>query len=493
MKFSYTALGSNNQKLTGVLEAESLDLARAELHKMGLSVIALSEATGDEQVGQKVEAVAPPATSAAEGAPAPAQAAAIVTYYFQGKDTQNKEVNGTIDAQNPYSAYKRLNTEYQFQVVNLYEHGTADPELNTYKKQFSEWNKKLKEEGIDLEKVRQQATVKSELADEGEKMAEEIVTEIDNFIINTKAILAEHKDQYSQAFLQEIETTLDRLERIRSSNNLKHITKVCNNLYELIAHPDQITDETAGQPKGKEYKSIVEKLKGSGFVKNKFQFLEAHKLGKKASKFGKVQGIFSKITSKLGGKADGEAAPKKRSMKWLSKLTAGMGADEKAGDETLLSYRDVVAAFFAYIKETNAILRRAKKQELSSTYQQYKKQRKDAKAAKKLRAQTHTQEGVGRDFSEFYMEVDSFLGWLLFFYLTYFFLVSFSLERNIGLSQELVVKTLSSPLIINISIFLVIAHLAFKLKVRLFRRNFLGSTFLLFFSLGIYAIIIANF
>ncbi len=480
MKFSYTALGSDNQKLTGIMDAESLESAHEELHKMGLSVISLNETTGDEQIE--------PSDTESQ------QADIIVTYYFLGQDPHGKEVNGTIDAQSSFSAYKRLITEYRFQVIDLYKHGSADPETASLKEKFSEWNVKLKEEGIDLAELRKKSDTKNELTDEGEKMAEEIVTEIDNFIVNTKAIINEHQSQYSKPFLQEITATLDKLERIRTSNNLKHITKVCNDLYKLIANPDQITEELTEKPEGKEYKSIVNDLKESGFISSKFNILEAHKLKSKAGKFGKVQGLFSKITSELKTGDSMQVRPlKRKKMKWLSKLGTGLVNENKTVINEDLSYRDVISAFFIYLKETNTILRRAKKQELSHVYKQYVQQKHDKKISAKIKVDTAVQESSAKDFSGFFMEVDSFLGWLLFFYLTYFFLISFSLERNIGLSRELVIKTLSSPLIINISIFLVFAHLAFKLKVRLFRRNFFGTAFLLFFSFGIYAVIIANF
>ena len=54
MKFSYTALSSQNKKLTGVMEAESLDGAQAELHKMGFSILAVNEISETAFEEQKV-------------------------------------------------------------------------------------------------------------------------------------------------------------------------------------------------------------------------------------------------------------------------------------------------------------------------------------------------------------------------------------------------------------------------------------------------------
>lgn len=467
MKFSYTALGSDNQKLTGTLMAESLELARNELHKMGLSVIALNEVK---------ENLTPTKTEARD---IKLENAGIVTYFFLTNDPEGKTVNGTIDAKDPYSAYKRLIAEYQFQVLDLYDYASKTPDMDTLKGQFENWNLNLEQEGIDPHPKR--VVKKNDLTEEGEKMAQEIVEEIDHFILNTKKILKEHQEQYSKVFLQEIEGTLGKLERIRSSNNLKHITKVCNDLYELISHPDALSAIVGEKEADQEYKQIIGSLKESGFVQNKFNFLEKKNLEQKAERFESVKGIFSKIQSKLG-KNTGNL--EKNLQKRNDYLKSSNSVDAQSDE---VSLKTILSNLFSYLKETNPILRRARKQDLRKSYELWKNQ------SKEVTVDSATINKEKRDFSQFFMELDSFFGWLLFFYLSYFFLISFSLERDIGLPKTLVFKTLSSPLIINVSIFLLVAHLALKLKLRLFQRNALGSFFLFSLFFGAYILVMANF
>ena len=483
MKLKYTALGANNQKLVGVLEAESLDAAREELHKMGLSVLDVNEISEEEYASQSQKTTEAQTT---EG---------ITTYYFVAKDPQQKEVNGTIDSKDPLSAFRRLITEYHFEVIDLYPQNSTDPAGQSLKGQFDEWRKVLESEGIDLSQKVSSGT-KGELEDEGEKMSEEIIAEMDQFIINTKKIMSDHKSQYSEAFFQEIEKKLDELERIRASNNLKHITKVCNNLYELISNPDAVKVNEEGEM-NKEYSDTVSRLKGSGFIANRFKFLEAHNLQKKALRFEKVQKIFAKIMKTINRKKAGEIDAqlqqkvKGRHAKWISKLTKEIKGDKSQSRPSLMQ---VIRKFFSYIGASNTIMRRARKQELFKSINEWKAYRKEKRNRKAAGVDTlEDGEVTGRDFSGFFMELDSFIGWLLFFYIAYFFLVSFAVEKNIGLPKELVMKTLASPLIVNISIFLIFAHLAFTLKVRLFRANFLGSLFLFFLSFGVYTLLMVNF
>ncbi|MBN2306542.1 hypothetical protein JXD20_01005 [Candidatus Peregrinibacteria bacterium] len=490
MKFKYTALGASNQKLEGVLEAESLDLARDQLHKMGLSIVGIEEISVEEAS----------AIEAQRGSPT-AKEAGIVTYYFVALNTQGKEVNGTIDARDPSTAYRRLLTEYQFKVLDLYPQDAPDPAAASLKPQFEEWNEGLKAEGIDL--TQKAFRKKSDLDEEGEEMSAEVVSEIDHFIINTKKVISQYSTQYSDRFLMEIQNTLGELERIRASNNLKHITKLCNELYELISNPDKI--ETEGATPNEDYQNTISSLKKSGFITNSFKFVQLHGLQKKLQRFEKLQTLMAKISTFLHrGKAEEiekkyATKIKKRRAHWLSQLTKSL---KTAGEERPTFFL-LVSKFFAYASASNTILRRARKQELLKTYAAWKEARKQAKEQKKATpaekaAESFPPEGIvpekpKKDFSGFFMEIDSFIGWLLFFYIAYFFLVSFAIEKNVGLSKELVLKTLTTPLIVNISIFLVIAHLAFTLKIRLFRSNFLGSLFLLFFCFGLYTLIIVNF
>ena len=195
----------------------------------------------------------------------------------------------------------------------------------------------------------------------------------------------------------------------------------------------------------------------------------------------------------------------KRRARWLSQLTSGL-KEKKEGEQTSILL--VVSKFLSFISAPNAIMRRAKKQEMYKAFTAWKEGRKQKKASKKESQPATDQKQTGlipdeisagkpvipkKDFSIFFMELDSFIGWLLFFYIAYFFLVSFSIERHIGLPEELVLKTLTTPLIVNISIFLIIAHLALALKIRLFRSNTLGSLFLFFFCFGLYTLLIVNF
>lgn len=477
MKFSYTALGKDNQKLTGTLTADSLEMAQAELHKMDLSILILNEAKEPTTPLSTFES--PKASDLKTEIKRPVE---IITYYFVGRDPQGKEVNGTIDSNDAYLAYKRLITEYKFEVIEMQIYQSAEGDGSSLKSNFEEWNIKLQEEGIDPHPKKAASSVKNELEDEGEKMAVEIVTEIDHFILNTKKIIAEHSQQYSKVFLNEIQASLGNLERIRSSNNLNHITKVCHDLYELISHPDLNSKDPGGDAENQDYQRMIENLKQSGFVENKSNFLNPTDLKKRAEGFKGIKGIFSKIQGKLNQETEELEA-------YTAEAKKPSDPSQKAVEHSL---RELGVKYFHFLSERNPILKRARKQEFDQAWAERKSFKNKLNLDRKQLEENSVVFKTEKDFSGFFMELNSFVGWLLFFYLFYFFLASFSLERNLGLSQALVVKTLSSPLVINISIFLLMAHLTLTLKLRVFRKNWMGTTFLFFFSMAIYMVLMAN-
>lgn len=460
MKFSYVAIGSDNQKLTGNLEAKSLEIARNQLHKMNLSVIALNKVEAHQaDVAANISKSAEPIQSKVK------PEAELITYYFVAKDPQGKEVNGTIDANEPYLAYKRLMTDYQFQLIELAPYSADGNHGTSLVRYFENWNQKLAEEGQNIH-PQKTAFVKNETEEQKPQMGDEVAAEIDQFISKTKRLLAEHSEGYSKAFLAQIEAMLGNLERIRSSNNLNHIAKVCREIYDLVSNPD-LSNADKDEAKKAHYQEMIAELKENSFLGHE-TLMESTKAsgGLKG-----IRGLFSKIHGQLDQNQALPSVP-------TTKLPV-----------TPPKRMELLKAYFSLTIERNPILKQAKRQ----AYEKLLREKEIFKVQQSsLQKASHPVSGP-KDFTAMFMEIDSFVGWLLFFYLAYFFVASFSLERNIGLSQALVAKTLSSPFVINVCIFLLFSHLLLTLKIRLFRQNILGSLFLFFLGYGAYALIISNF
>ena len=491
MKFSYTALTRDNKKISGVLDAENKDTAQAELHKMGVAIVSITEISEEEYERLKKEREA---VKVEKG---------IRTFNFEGIDPNGKEVEGTIDALDEYSAYRRLRIEYQFKVKNLYPVGAAEAEKEATKAALEGFEPRVQEEMAARE------IEEEEIEEEEAGINKEVVAEVDKVIINTKKTLEEHGDLFSMDLLAEIQNTLGELERIRTSNNIKHITEVSNNLYALISNPDKT--EEGKEVEDKTYKQLIGEIRDSALVRKEFE------LYKKAVKVTGLKKIFENIFKRLqeitapkekeAGKPPGFFGKLKLKIHaFLEKATKKKPpkiAIVKKPKKPKTRFGEFLEKFGAYMKAKSPVLKRTRQRELMKAFKALFGKKKAPKKATEEAAKPPEKEVKAkkikpkvkkkRDFTRLFVEIDSFIGWLLCFYIIYFFLVNFSLEKNIGIKQEFVFKTLKTPLLLNITIFLLIIHFTLRIRNLHFQKNALATFFLIALSLGIYTLLIVNF
>jgi hypothetical protein len=487
MKFSYTALTKDNKKITGVFDVADEEAAKAELHKMGVAIITLKEISDEEYVALSKEKEVEK------------EEKGIKTFNFLAVDPNNKEVEGTIDAMDDSSAYKRLRTEYKFTVKNLYPTGATEVEKKAILLKLPQMETLLEQEK-EVAKEEAPGEEKEEVEEAESRISKEVIAEIDKVIINTKKAVEEHNDLFSTDLLQEIDEKLGELERIRTSNNIKHITEVSNDLYALVSNPDKLE----GEMESKDYQSLMTEMEESALVKKEFE------LYRKAIEASGVKKIFRKISNQIKKITETTDEEKKKagfftrikdkihtSMEKSAKAKAKRAAMKAKTKKEKTRFSEFTEKLSAYFKAKSPVLRRTRKRELAKAFKNLFGKKETEEVAKKEAAAKPVPEEKKapekRDFTAFFTEADSFLAWLLCFYVIYFFLVNFSLEKGIGLKPEFVFKTLASPLLLNITIFLLLIHFTLRLRNLHFRHHFFASLFLIVVSLGIYLLLIVNF
>lgn len=501
MKFFYTALTTDNKKITGVLDAPDRDTAQGELHKMGVAILSVNEISEEESERIKREQEEQKAKSG------------IKTFQFLAVDANAKEIEGTIDAVDDFSAYKRLREEYQFKVVNLFPEMATEAEKVRTRALIPGFEDQLSQQQA-FGKKDEKKSASQEAGELGEEdLNKEIIMEIDRVIVNTKKALETHASLYSTDLLLEVQTTLSELERIRTSNNIKHITEVSNDLYSLVSNPDKADAEAM---KSEEYQSLMSEIHESALVKKDFEMykkaIEASGLKRlfgdmskrlreitapKKDEKGEPTGAFAKFKASLHGWLE------KRAQKKMPKRAQINGAGKPKS-----KIGELFEKLGAYFKATSPILKQTRQRELMDAVKRLfggkktetvvpgEPEKPGVEAEKKAMP---AKKGVkaprrkGRDFTGFFVEVDSFVGWLLCFYILYFFMVDFSLEKKIGLGREFVYKTLKTPLLLNVTLLLLLFHFMLRIRNLHFRGNSAASLFLFFFGAGIYILTIVNF
>ncbi|MFH0820994.1 MAG: hypothetical protein V1908_04425 [Candidatus Peregrinibacteria bacterium] len=475
MRFKYTALSQNNQKVEGALTADSAALAKGELHKMGFAIIGLQEIpeTQYQELNKPREA-----TAGTVGAK---------VFVFSATDPQGKPIEGTIDAPEPYAAFRRLVTEYGFLVKELYPEKASAIERQAALTQIKTLEQKLNAEGIALPSPRPAG----ELELEEEPLNPELLKEIDGIIKSGKEVLSKHQALFSAARLREIESRLGDLQRIRTSNNVKHIAEVSNTLLELIRRPDQGTETDRH---GAGFQQTLAQLQNTAVLEDELKHY------KKALGVKNLKGIFDELKKRLGfiGKKI-DPKTKTHSPLWnkiklyfpVAKKHSVTAAKEEVTPSGL---KKIGMCLLAYWRTPNEVAKKTRKYELIEAWKEWRQNLESPTPSLSSVPKTPGKtKKPGKDFGLFFMEADSFTSWLLFFYLAYFFLVDFSLEKNVGLPATFVTRTLRSPLLLNIALGLLVTHWLLRIKTRSFRQNALGSIFLFLFGYGLYCLMIFNF
>ncbi|MFH1012550.1 MAG: hypothetical protein V1760_02275, partial [Candidatus Peregrinibacteria bacterium] len=317
---------------------------------------------------------------------------------------------------------------------------------------------------------------------------EKLIVEIDKIIHTAKKVIAEHADLFSQNRLKEINQLTKTLERVRTSNNIKHIAEVSEQLFHAMDRPDHAENKNVD-----EYQKTIGKARESQILN---QEMDPYK---KAVRFQKIKEFLKGIKKKLASLSRklSRAKPLKSDAKEpqtaeeMTKETGPLEPNAKTLWHTLKKY----------LTAPDELTKKISKRELKTLWQKWHPFRKAKKTEAIIKPEKTANQGPQEpserpkkhDFTNFFLEVDSFTGWLLFFYITYFFLVSFAIEKNMGLPSVFVLKTLSSPLLLNITAFLLITHFLLRIKIQAFRQNIIGSLFLFFLGYGLFTLLIFNF
>ena len=505
MKFFYTALTTDNKKITGVLDTPDRDSAQADLHKMGVAILSVNEISDADYEKFQTEQEE---MKTKKG---------IKTFQFLATDNFGKEVEGTIDAMDDFSAYVRLREEYQFKVDNLFLADASEEEKIRAKTLTPGFEDQLKQIQVQSHKGEKKSAAKQERAESEEDVDQEIIAEIDRVIINTKKTLENHANLFSNDLLIEVQNTLGELERIRTSNNIKHITDLSNDLYSLISNPDKADARMA---EDENYQALLSEIHDSALVKKEFE------LYKKAVDASGLRRILANVAKRIKDATEPKQDEEGKPVGFVSKLKFSIHnalermtkkkplklVQVKKMEKPKSKIGDLMEKLSGYFKATSPILKKTRQREFMTALKGFFRKgptaeelvaaaalqaEKDAagsqpKSAKSRKASAEKNR-KGHDFIGFFVEIDSFIGWLLCFYILYYFLVDFSLEKGIGLPREFVYKTLKTPLLLNITLFLLLMHYALRLRNLHLRGGAFATLFLIFFTLGAYILLVVNF
>lgn len=215
--FRYTVINQKNEKLSGILNAATPDDARKELNTLGFAVLTLEDVstikvpTPIDQPQEKSESVS-----------------ISLKFAFTGMDKTNRRVRGNIAAQDINQAYARLLEEYHFLIEEL---RPANAQMSA--QEATQLLRTVKD-AYERTKILQENQGQGLMTQEQEEEKTALLENVDFILKKINEVLTAFGDEIKPEMKKAIRDDVDRLLRIKTSNNLASIRQTCKELLQRI-------------------------------------------------------------------------------------------------------------------------------------------------------------------------------------------------------------------------------------------------------------------
>lgn len=438
-KYRYIVVNNENQQLDGTIGAPDEASARKELNGLGFSVISMTPMAEEE------------ITAAANEMP---------VFEFAGIDKNGKRVLGTIQAEDRLAAFKRLVNEYAFNVEYVIDDKLSEAEkIQERQKGVFDLQSSVEEEQS-LTKKKETGAEKD--LREFEKEQEALKFQIDFVLNKVRQMLDEHEKDMKQETKEHIRQYVDKLMRIRTSTNLEYIRKTAEELLSYLQKEELfMNEETHMKARTKllvEAKSLTMQLKRSksktslSFGDQLRQWRKEHIIkNPQPSAVEKMINLFLHIF--IGSQDEPENIQAVRK-------------DITTINNQILQYLTL------YFQANTPEFKAETKEGLVKLWMERKKMKKALKEKSKesIRARRAAGEETGMD--KFTDELFSFSGWLLAFYLVYYFISIYLTSKNLGIqSIPYVFYIFKSSFLKYFLATLFLFHGAVSVKINFFRNS----------------------
>lgn len=444
-KYKYIVVNSENRQLNGTISAQDENAARQELNDLGFSVVSMAQ-TEENATADKSGTVELP------------------FFEFAGIDKNQKRVVGTIEAEDRYNAYKRLVSEYTFEIEYVIDNKLSENEkIKERKKGAYELQEQLNQETTI--NVKKQTTDEKELEESNRK--QEILKSQIEFVLNkVKEILDLYEQKLKPETKEKIRQYVDKILRIKTSTNIDYVKKTAEELLEFLQKEEIfINEETQVEERNKmvmEAKNMMIQLR-KGKAKDdpglRTKIIQWHEknLIQNPNPGLHLKILYFLISNFVGLKDEN---PEIKKIK----------QDISSVNDQLIHYLKLYfqAPNPQFKTESKAILK-----QLWNNRKNLKQNLKDLR--KKLSIENKLSSGVTKQ-GVLLDELNSFSGWLLFFYLVYYFISIYLTTKNLtGIFGKTEIPAIffiyKSTFIKYFLATLFLFHASLSIKKNFFRQN----------------------
>jgi protein subunit release factor A len=454
-KFSYIVVNNEDKQLAGVVEAPDAKTARGDLKELGFSVVSLEE---------KAEDVSE------DG----------LAFEFKGLDKHNRNVSGTIKSEDKYNAFKRLISEYELDIAYLV---AADLEesakISAKKKGVGDLLRKYQKDSETLTAIPKTKT--SIQNDPNFKEKKALVERQIKYVLNkVKDLITQHGDKLNPQDKQTIKSFVNKILRIKSSTNLDYIKNTCKSLLEFLQNIEWLSHgKTQIDEKFKmhiETQQMIDNIqhgKDFGIYEDLedqiIRWRSEHIKGNEKIPFGdKIKDAYYSVLLSI--------IHEEKDVRTIKKEITQISRE-------LNQYRKM------YLTAKDKTYREGASKSLKSLHERRNKLKAKLKEIRESNKQTHHEKGGFTSFEKTVALIKGLSGWLLFFYLTYYFVSTYVITKTLPfmkgdvpsifyLFQTGTIKYLLP------GVFLL--HLTTSIKLTFFRKSILYSALMFpVFILGI--------
>jgi len=438
-KYKYLVINQENKQLQGTIGAPDVNTARQELNELGFSIVSIDEIQ-DEAV--------------------PQQTGEIPTFEFAAIDKNQKRVVGTIQALDRYAAFQRLVFEYAFEVEYVVDNGlTEDQKQKERQKGIYDLQDKLNEE----QAGQQQKETNDEKDMKEFELKQDVLKSQINFVLSK---VKEFLDQYDKEMKPETKEKLrrfvDKILRIRSSTNLDYVRKSAEELLTFLQSEEIFMNE---QSRMKERMKMVVEAHSMMMQLKRSKSKTSNSIGDQMRQW--RQDHIVNNTSPTGFD------------QFINLLISPFIGAQPESDEILDIKRDIIAVNQQIIQYTqlyfhapNPEFKSETKDGLLRLINERKKLKIKLRETKRALYQKILSSGEKTSFEKFLEELVSFSGWLLCFYLIYYFASIYLTTKELGLPQlPIFLDVYHSNFLKYFVTTIFLLHSALSIKQSFFRRN----------------------
>ncbi len=450
--FKYTVSNKDGKKLSGSVEAPDDNTAREELNQLGFTIINLAESEEKEEISKGHS-----------------------KFVFEAIDKNSKLVTGTIPAKDESESLQKLKTEYDLTVSAIWKEGASEQEINEARKKGTQ---NLQAQIKPEENKEEAATEKTEEKPPEENLADQkkiafTKAKIEEILKQVNVLLTNFDKEIGPDQKAEINKKIDKLLRIKNSTNTDYILTTAEELLKFIQ--DQEKNLTEKEHDGKKFEF---KLQTKQLLDNLNQ--GAHKKSISEDVVEKIDS-WQKEHTKEGEKTTGST---KFIGSFLSRVKEAFTTPPEiiAIKAEISAYnKQIWQLVQLYFKEPTPEYKEKVKNSIKGVW----KKRKDAKiklanTKKELKEKKNAVDVDEGLMTSFVQELNSLTGWLLAFYVIYYFAALYLKTKDFGLSeipQGLLVY--DSKIFKYVLVTLFLLHMSTALKVNFFKKSFIANIVLL--------------